>query len=109
MRGGSVAARNTLRTFLREKLHPYHMERNHPDDDGASGLSPLSSLRSHFGSPGGGRTVEQEDWTPERLSIKATGKRAGWWGMSEGAEAFLDQLITWRELGFNMCSMRRRL
>jgi deoxyribodipyrimidine photo-lyase len=26
--------------------------------------------------------------------------------MSEGAEAFLDQLVTWRELGFNMCSKR---
>jgi len=26
--------------------------------------------------------------------------------MSPGAEAFLDQLITWRELGFNMSSMR---
>jgi deoxyribodipyrimidine photo-lyase len=24
--------------------------------------------------------------------------------MSDGTEAFLDQLITWRELGFNMCS-----
>ncbi len=27
----------------------------------------------------------------------------GWWGMGKSAEAFLDQLITWRELGFNMC------
>ena len=26
--------------------------------------------------------------------------------MSEGAEAFLDQLITWRELGFNMCAFQ---
>ena len=26
--------------------------------------------------------------------------------MSEGAEAFLDQFVTWREIGFNMCSRR---
>ncbi len=32
---------------------------------------------------------------------KGKGARNGWWGMSEGAEAFLDQLITWREVGFN--------
>ena len=32
------------------------------------------------------------------------GSREGWWGMSSNAEAFLDQLITWRELGYNMCA-----
>lgn len=32
--------------------------------------------------------------------------REGWWGMSAAAEGFLDQLITWRELGFNMSSKR---
>ena len=106
LRGGSDAARNTLRTFLRENLHLYHTVRNHPDEDGASGLSPFL----HFGHISVHQVIadliEREDWTPERLSVKATGKRVGWWGMDEGAEAFLDQLITWRELGFNMCSRR---
>ena len=41
-----------------------------------------------------------------RLSQKTTGGRSGWWGMSEAAEAFLDQLVTWREVGFNMCLRR---
>ena len=27
--------------------------------------------------------------------------------MGEAAEAFLDQLITWRELGFNMCRLQK--
>jgi deoxyribodipyrimidine photo-lyase len=35
---------------------------------------------------------------------KATGKREGWWNAGPDVEAFLDQLITWRELGFNMCA-----
>ncbi|MEQ9323841.1 MAG: deoxyribodipyrimidine photolyase, partial [Polyangiaceae bacterium] len=28
------------------------------------------------------------------------------WGMSAGAEAFLDELVTWREVGLNMCFHR---
>ncbi len=41
----------------------------------------------------------------QRSSTKfgALGSRSGWWGVSSAAEAFLDQLVTWRELGFNMC------
>jgi deoxyribodipyrimidine photo-lyase len=35
----------------------------------------------------------------------ANGQR-GWFGMSEAAEAFLDELVTWRELGFNYCWQR---
>ena len=35
---------------------------------------------------------------------EATGSREGWWGMSASAEAFLDQLVTWRELGYNFCT-----
>jgi deoxyribodipyrimidine photo-lyase len=50
--------------------------------------------------------VEEEDWFFDRLSGKSSGSRSGWWGMSGSSEAFLDQLITWRELGFNMCWQR---
>ena len=49
--------------------------------------------------------VRAETWVPESLG-PATGSRAGWWGMGEGAESFLDELITWRELGFNMAWQR---
>ena len=105
-RGGSGAAQMALSDFLKAKLSSYHLNRNHPDDDACSGLSPYL----HFGHLAVHQVVkellEQEEWTPEFLGVKATGKRTGWWGLSEGAEAFLDQLITWRELGFNMCSQR---
>jgi deoxyribodipyrimidine photo-lyase len=37
------------------------------------------------------------------VAPKATGSRAGWWRMSSPAESFLDELITWRELGYNRC------
>jgi deoxyribodipyrimidine photo-lyase len=104
--GGSVAAKARLGDFLRRKLHRYHIDRNHPDEEVASGLSPYL----HFGHISAHEVFSElrdlEEWSPGRLSFKASGQRAGWWGMSEGAEAFLDQFITWRELGFNMCCKR---
>lgn len=106
LRGGSGAARERLRSFLKGKFGSYHLIRNHPDEDAGSGLSPYL----HFGHLGVHQVVSElfdlEEWTPDRLGVKATGRRVGWWGLSDAAEAFLDQLITWRELGFNRCSQR---
>jgi deoxyribodipyrimidine photo-lyase len=45
-------------------------------------------------------------WNPSVLRDGGRGERQGWWGMTESAEAFLDQLITWRELGFNFLHFR---
>ena len=105
-RGGADAAEEVLRRFLAGKLHVYPEARSHPDDDAGSGLSPYL----HFGHISSHQVfselAECEEWTPGRLSGEVTGSREGWWGMSEGAEAFLDQLITWREIGFNMCCKR---
>ena len=50
--------------------------------------------------------LTREGWHPARISGRADGRRSGWWGLSASAEAFLDQLITWRELGFNFCHVR---
>ncbi len=104
--GTSEEARKRLDRFLREGLSRYHEDRNHPDLAVTSGLSPflhfgLISPQEVFSS-----VAEAEGWTPLRLSSRTDGKRTEWWGMGPGAEAFLDQLITWRELGFNM-SFRR--
>jgi deoxyribodipyrimidine photo-lyase len=105
-RGGAEAAKETLKAFIRFRLHLYHLDRNHPDRNATSGLSPYL----HFGHISVHEIFhalsEAEEWSPERLSSTVSGQRTGWWGMSEGAEAFLDQLVTWRELGFNMCSKR---
>ena len=50
--------------------------------------------------------LRHEKWSIGKLGGKATGLRSGWWGVSEGAEAFLDQLVVWRELAFNTCARR---
>jgi deoxyribodipyrimidine photo-lyase len=38
--------------------------------------------------------------------LRSNGSREGWWNMTPAAEAFLDQLVTWREVGFNFSSHR---
>jgi deoxyribodipyrimidine photo-lyase len=48
--------------------------------------------------------IETEAWTPQRLPEKPSGRRNGWWQMSEPAEEFLDEIITWREIGLNACA-----
>ncbi len=104
--GGSRAASEALQTFLDDRLAKYDESRNDPREEATSGLSPYL----HFGHVSAHQVfaeiVSAENWTTDRLSEKAAGKSTGWWGMSEAAEGFLDQLTTWRELGFNMCWQR---
>jgi deoxyribodipyrimidine photo-lyase len=103
LRGGSQAGRLRLATFIAGGLGSYADERNHPDDDGESGLSPYLHF-GHLGVHEVFRAVAaREDWTRDDLDTVARGKRAGWWGMSPAAEAFLDQVVTWRELSSNTC------
>jgi len=102
--GGASAAENLLRTFIDWKLSRYSGQRNQPQRDVASGLSP----HLHFGhiSPHEAfiEIAHSQHWHPGTVTGPAQGKRSGWWGMDGNAEAFLDQLVTWRELGFNACS-----
>jgi deoxyribodipyrimidine photo-lyase len=105
-RGGFEAARHRALEFIEARLQGYTEGRNHPDEDATSGLSPYL----HFGHISThevfARIAEREDWSPSRISGDTSGSRAGWWGMSPSAEAFLDQLVTWRELGYNFCRHR---
>jgi len=98
--GGSDAAKDRLRDFVTRKL-PSYLDRSHPDEDHGSGLSPYL----HFGHISSHEIfeaiAETETWDPTEVSATAKGQRAGWWGMSAPAEAFLDQILNWRELGFN--------
>jgi deoxyribodipyrimidine photo-lyase len=108
LRGGSRAGEQRLEEFLDARLDRYAEGRNDPDDEVASGLSPWL----HFGHVGVHELVAaifaRESWDASRLGdAKALrGSREGWWGLSRGAEAFLDQAVVWRELGFHDCRHR---
>lgn len=105
--GGETAASRQLTTFILQRLILYSEQRNQPEQQAASELSAYL----HFGNLSVhevlAAVVERENWNPSKLSSSTSGARAGWWGMSETSESFLDQFVTWRELGFNMCFRRR--
>ena len=106
VRGGEAAALSRLESFVDGDLARYAANRNDPDTDATSRLSPYLhfghlSIHEVFAA-----IASREGWTRSDLSTKATGKRAGFWGMSGPAEAFLDQAVTWRELGYNLTARR---
>lgn len=98
--GGAAAGTRRLAHFVKHALAAYADDRNKPEVDATSHLSPWL----HFGHVSTHQVFrvlsKAEGWSPDDLGAKADGRRAGWWGMGESAEAFLDQVVTWRELGF---------
>ena len=104
--GGARAARAALDAFLARRLDRYADGRNVLVDGAASGLSPWL----HLGHISVHEVVQavwrRHDWTPERLGAGASGAKDGWWGLPPAAEAFLDELITWRELGHHFAFHR---
>jgi deoxyribodipyrimidine photo-lyase len=82
-RGGSSEALRLLHEFTRHKLHHYGTQRNKPEIDHTSRLSPYL----HFGHV-----------SPITIALavaKADAPRPD-------KEAFLNQIITWRELSVNL-------
>ncbi|MCA9720258.1 MAG: deoxyribodipyrimidine photolyase [Myxococcales bacterium] len=106
--GGAARAERACARFLAERLTRYGEQRNEPGADVASGLSPYL----HFGHISThdvvARLIARERWDPGALAPRASGSRHGWWGMSSEAESFLDELVTWRELGYVFCDQRPR-
>jgi deoxyribodipyrimidine photo-lyase len=102
--GGNQHARQRMKKFLANGFADYAQKRNQPELDVASGLSAYL----HFGHISVHEVFAEiarlEHWTAEKLAVRADGSRAGWWNMSANAEGFLDELITWREVGYNFSS-----
>ena len=107
LKGGHGEARQHLLNFLENKLPHYAEQRNEPELDMGSGLSPYL----HFGFLSVHEVLvelaRREKWKPEKLALRVNGAREGWWNMSPAAEGFLDELITWREVGYNFASHRQ--
>ncbi|MEY4094204.1 MAG: hypothetical protein RLZZ53_1403 [Acidobacteriota bacterium] len=107
MRGGAQAGRDTLTQFMTSKLARYGELNSQPEADQTSHLSPYL----HFGHVSSHQIFDvlmgREGWSTRHIAGKPVlGAREGWWGVSASAERFLDQLVVWRELGYNTCARR---
>ena len=81
-RGGSKQALRILRDFVSKKLIDYPIQRNHPESDGTSQLSPYL----HFGHIG-----------PQTVALAVQNAAAP----LQARQAFLEQVIIRRELAVN--------
>ena len=67
-RGGSLTARTVLKKFIEQKLDSYHIDRNHPERQGGSGLSPWL----HYGHISSFEIVhevlESQKWNPMKIT-----------------------------------------
>lgn len=106
VRGGPRAGLVAVRAFVDHGVDAYVERRNHPDDRGGSGLSPYL----HFGHVSPHAVLrglaDRCGWTPGDLGRPRRGAREGFWGMPPAMEAFLDELVVWRELGHNFAHCR---
>ena len=109
MKGGRFEAKKRMEIFLEINLRRYSTHRNNTEDPSVSKLSPWF----HFGHISTIEVIvqllERSNWTYDMTCFEDMGKgtRSGWWGLSESEESFLDQIITWRELGFNFAHYRK--
>ncbi len=102
--GGHTAAQRRKSEFMARKLLQYDEQRRNVDQVGTSQLSPYLRYGHISAHEIVAQVLDQCRWTPERINVEKVSSNQGFWGLEEAVESFLDELITWRELGFNMSS-----
>ena len=104
--GGYSHAVNQLQKFIDIGYQDYAKYSSDPSKEASSQLSPYF----HFGQISTHEVFEKisnlEMWSLESVDPKMVGRREGWWGSTENFESFMDELITWRELGYHTCVRR---
>ena len=111
MPGGAPAAKARLRQFLKKRLAGYAETRSHhtsPEKGHASGLSPYL----HFGHIAieevvAGALATTGRWTPDDLRIHNRGRREGYFTDDADVNGFLDEALTWRDVGLQWHWSRR--
>lgn len=102
MDGTRKSALGKMGQFIGHNLLEYDDKRNHPDEKKTSGLSPWL----HFGKISEYEIVkavfehQPEGWSLDDLTPNG-GKNSGFFNGDENIESFLDEVITWREVGFH--------
>ncbi len=85
-KGGTHAALDRLRVFTERLLNGYQAQRNHPETDGTSGLSPYL----HFGHIG-----------PVTIALAVDAAAKANLRLRSARDSYFNELIAWRELAVN--------
>lgn len=105
--GTRKAALEKLDQFLQNGLMEYDEKRNHPDEKKTSGLSPWL----HFGKISEYEIVKSaldhqpKGWDLDQITPNG-GKNTGFFNGDDNIQSFLDEVITWREVGFHYAHHR---
>ena len=105
--GGRSAATGMLGQFIKNALLEYDDKRNDPDEKKTSQLSPWL----HFGKISEYeivRTVLQHQpkgWDLDKITFNK-GSTGGFFNGDPNVDGFLDEVITWREVGFHFAHHR---
>ncbi len=106
-KGTRQASLDKLDDFIENSLFDYNEKRNHPDEQKTSGLSGWL----HFGKISEYEIVkavlarQPEDWDLSSITPNG-GKNTGFFNGDESIQSFLDEVITWREVGFHYAHHR---
>ena len=105
--GGRSAALGMLGNFVKNSLFEYGEKRNDPDEEKTSRLSPWL----HFGKISEYEIVktvldyQPGSWDLDSISYN-NGTRDGYFNGDPSIDSFLDEVITWREVGFHFAHHR---
>ena len=105
--GGRSAGLGKLGAFIQYGLLEYDEKRNDPDENKTSQLSAWL----HFGKISEYEVVravlehQPGDWDLDRISYNK-GSTGGFFNGNSNIDSFLDEVITWREVGFHFAHHR---
>lgn len=104
IKGTREAALKEMHRFVENRLINYGEQRNDPD----LGMTSKLSGWLHYGKISEYEIVNEalqkqpQNWSIEDLQYNK-GQRDGFFGGKPEVEAFLDEVITWREVGYHFC------
>jgi deoxyribodipyrimidine photo-lyase len=105
--GGRSAALGMLGQFIKNGLLEYDEKRNDPDEKKTSQLSPWL----HFGKISEYEIVKNvlehqpDGWDLDKITFNK-GSTGGFFNGDPNIDGFLDEVITWREVGFHFAHHR---
>ncbi|EKT85328.1 deoxyribodipyrimidine photo-lyase [Leptospira santarosai] len=106
--GGREEGLKLLKRFLKQGLNGYAQLRSQPKDPKES-YSSLLSPYLHFGHVSQEEVISavldwnlEEPWNPGIIVPENKNRKEGYFHPDENVNSFLDELVTWRDVGFLM-------